>query len=146
VTELLDQTAADLAATADRLLGELDRVLAGATGLRGECRPALDVLEKAATLEVVMDLPGIPAEALRVAIRRNAIVIVGAKLPRPPSAPARFHLAERSFGRFARVVRVAGAFDASRARAVAAAGVLRITLPRVTERRGQVFDVSVDRG
>jgi HSP20 family protein len=72
-------------------------------------------------------------------------VIVGAKFPAAIESPARFHLAERSYGRFARVVRVGGAVDASRARAVARAGVLRISLPRVDERRGQAFEIPVER-
>ena len=33
----------------------------------------------------------------------------------PPDSSAKFHLAERSYGRFARAVRISGAFDASRA-------------------------------
>jgi len=146
VTELLDQNAADLAATADRLLADLDQRVPGATALRGECRPSLDVVEKTDAVEVVMDLPGVGADAVRVAIRRNAVIIVGAKLPRPCETPARFHLAERSYGRFARVVRVAGALDSSKARAVSANGLLRVTIPKTPERRGQVFDIAVERG
>jgi HSP20 family protein len=145
VSDLLDPNVADLAETADRLLAELDREVAGAVSLRGECRPALDVLETARTVEVVVDLPGVPANAVRVAIRRSAVLIVGAKLPRATDSPARFHLAERSYGRFARVVRVGGAVDASRARAVARGGLLRIVVPRVEERRGQVFEIPVER-
>jgi HSP20 family protein len=146
VTDFLDQNAADLAVDAEHLLAELDRDLPGASGLRGECRPSLDVMETATTLEVIVDLPGVPAHALRVAIRRDAVLIVGAKLPPSPDAAARFHLAERSYGRFARVVRLGGSVDTHRARAVAASGQLRIVLPRIAERRGALIVVPVERG
>ena len=56
----------------------------------------------------------------------------------------RFHLAERSFGAFARAVRVTGAFDGGRARAVVANGVLRVVLPRIEDRRGQLRHIPVE--
>ena len=50
---------------------------------------------------------------------------------------AAFHVAERTFGRFARGVRLTGAFDVGRADARLRAGELRVTLPRIDERRGR---------
>jgi len=140
-----NQDALDLADDARRLLLELDAEIPGVAALKAECRPPLDVLETATSLEVVMDLPGVPAECLRLAIRRNTMVIVGAKLAAQSEADSRFHLAERSYGRFARAVRLAGAIDATHARAIATAGELRVTLPRLEERRGVLFMVPVER-
>ncbi len=138
------EDAADLAETARRLLAELDRDVVRAATLSAECRPPLDVVETASTIEILIDVPGVPSDSLRVAIRREAILVVGAKLP-PASEPgARFHLAERSYGRFARAVRIGGAVDAGRARGVVTSGQLRIVLPRIDERRGAVLRVPVD--
>jgi HSP20 family protein len=145
MTDPLHQDAADLAEDARRLLVDIDREVPGAAAINAECRPPLDVLETAASLEVVVDVPGIPAESLRVAIRRSTLLVVGAKLAAPIDADARFHLAERAYGRFARAVRLGGAFDASRAHASAAAGELRIVLPRIEDRRGQIVMVPVER-
>ena len=141
---MLHQDAADLADDAQRLLQELDQAVPGAASATGECRPPLDVLETTAAVEVVVDLPGVAPESLRVAIRRNTLLIVGAKLSGPADPNARFHLAERSYGRFARVVRLGGAFDTSRARALSRAGQLRIVLPRIDDRRGRVFMIPVE--
>jgi HSP20 family molecular chaperone IbpA len=58
-------------------------------------------------------------------------------------ADAAFHLAERGFGRFARAVRLAGAFDAGRARATLNAGELRVVLPRIDERRGSEIRIPI---
>ena len=138
--------ALELAEDARRLLLELDREVPGASTLSAECRPPLDVLETAEAVEIVVDVPGVPPESLRIAIRRSTLLIVGAKVSQAPDANARFHLAERSYGRFARAVRLAGALDASRARATAAAGELRVVLPRLEERRGRVLTIAVERG
>ncbi len=141
----MTQDAADLASEARRLLAELDREVPGSAALNAECRPALDVIETASAVEVIVDVPGIAPEAVRVALRRGSLLVVGAKVAPPPESGARFHLAERSYGRFARVVRLAGAVQAARARAVVAAGQLRVMLPRLEERRGQIFRIPVER-
>jgi hypothetical protein len=41
-------------------------------------------------------------------------------------------------------VRVAGAFDAGRTRAVLAHGLLRVVLPRIDDRRGRLHHVDVE--
>ncbi|TAK17189.1 MAG: Hsp20/alpha crystallin family protein [Acidobacteria bacterium] len=133
-----------IAEDARRLLDELDRDVPGAAHLSAECRPALDILETTDATEVVVDVPGVPAKALRVAIRANTVMIVGAKLVPTTPANARFHLAERTYGRFARAVRIAGAFDAQRAKALVENGLLRIVLPRIEDRRGRLVDIEVE--
>lgn len=145
MADFMNKDAADLAEDARRLLQELDREVPGAAALSAECRPPLDVLETADAVEIVVDVPGVPPESLRVAIRRDTLLVVGAKLSHSAEPNARFHLAERSYGRFARAVRLGGSFDASRARAMAAAGELRVVLPRITDRRGRVMLIPVER-
>ena len=133
-----------LADDARRLLDELDRDVPGAALSSGECRPALDIIETTDASEVIVDVAGIPAAALRVAIRKDTVLVVGAKLAQPLPPDVRFHLAERSYGRFARAVRVAGAFDAKRAKAVVANGLLRVVLPRIDDRRGHLIHIEVE--
>jgi HSP20 family protein len=104
----------------------------------------MDVVETAEGIAVVLDLPGVAAAAIRVVFTQGTLVVAGRKLP-PPCAhrEAAFHLAERSFGRFARAIRLAGAVDAGRAAAVLAGGELTITLPRIEERRGRDIQIPV---
>mgnify|MGYP003347318056 CR=1 FL=1 len=75
-----------LADDARRLLDELDRDVPGAAQQTGECRPAIDVFETTEAAEVLVDVAGIVPSALRVAIRKNTVLVVGAKLA-PPAAP-----------------------------------------------------------
>jgi HSP20 family protein len=103
------------------------------------------VFETPTDLEIVVDVPGVAPDCLRVAVRRNTLVVVGAKIAAASDADARYHLAERSYGRFARAIRLAGAVDATRARAAAADGELRVTLPRLEDRRGSMLVIPVER-
>ncbi len=139
-----EREATELADDARLLLNELDRDVPGAAAATGECRPSLDVVDTATTVEVVVDVPGVPAGALRVVVRRNTVLVVGAKVGTAMPADARFHVAERSQGRFARAVRLTGAVDASRAKAVVQAGLLRVSLPRIDDRRGTLITIPVE--
>ena len=109
----------------------------------GECRPALDVRETDTTIEVVVDVAGVPSEAIRVLFRAGVLLVVGEKAPPSASEPQTFHLIERQFGRFARAVRVSGAFDVAAASATVEAGELLIVLPKRAERRGHPHRIAV---
>lgn len=109
----------------------------------GECHPALDVRETDMAVEVVMDVSGVPPQAIRVLFRGNMLIIAGEKAPSPTGPDQSYHLVEREFGRFARVVQVAGAFDVARARADVTNGELVIVLPKVEERRGRGHRIPV---
>ena len=103
----------------------------------GECHPALDVLETERGVEVIVDVAGVSASAIRILFRGDTLLVAGEKAPGPAATQGSFHLVEREFGRFARAVRLTGAFDVSRAWASINAGELTIVLPRIVERRGQ---------
>jgi HSP20 family protein len=135
---------AELAEDARELLADIEHDVPGAAGLTADCRPPLDILETASSVEVVVDLPGVPARAVRVAIRHSTLLIVGIKPGVPLEPRASYHLAERNYGRFARVVRLAGAFDGRRAKATFAAGQLRVVLPLLEDRRGRLLPIAVE--
>jgi HSP20 family protein len=116
----------------------------GDDALNGECMPPLDVIETAAAVEVLMDVPGIALQDLSIVFVHHTLVIMGRKRPAAcHHREAAFHLAERTFGRFARAVRLAGAFDTGRVEATLRAGELRLTLPRIVERRGAELRIPV---
>ncbi len=109
-----------------------------------ECTPPLDVVETGAAIEILIDLPGVPASAIEIVFADNVLLIAGEKLPALcEHADAGFHMAERAFGRFARAVRVDGAYDAGRAAASLSHGELRVVLPRIEERRGARIRIPV---
>jgi HSP20 family protein len=107
--------------------------------------PAMDVLETEAGIEIVVDLPGIDAQAVTITYREGSLVVSGDKRPTRchHQGKATFHLAQRSFGRFARSVKLRGALDASQARATLANGELHVAIPRIKERRGRQIKIAV---
>ena len=109
----------------------------------GQCQPLVDVFESDTAVELVVDACGIPMDALRILFRNGVLIVAGEKAPSPTSPDAVYHLVERDFGRFARVVRLSGAFDVARARATLSSGELTVILPKLLERRGRAHRVAV---
>ena len=109
----------------------------------GECHPAVDVFETDAAVEIVMDVSGIAANAVRVVFRAGVVLIAGEKAPSAAREPQTFHLVEREFGRFARAVRVNGAFDVQGGQATMRDGELTVTLPKRADRRGRSHRIEV---
>ncbi len=112
----------------------------------GECRPALDVRETQDAVEITMDAPGLPASAVRILFRAGVLLVVGEKAPARAPQNQSYHLVEREFGRFARAVKLAGAFDIASARAEIRQGELVIVLPKTPERRGRAHHIEVTAG
>lgn len=111
----------------------------------GECMPLLDVFETDRTIEIVLDVPGLTPDSVRILIKSGVVLIVGEKeRPEPTLRPASFHLVERDFGRFARAVRIHAAFDGSRARARLKNGELRVIVDKIQERRGAEILVPIE--
>jgi HSP20 family protein len=144
---LLSGELGDLTEDVRRLFQELGHTSVGRATAAGDCLPPLDVLETDDSLQILMDLPGVPAASVRVLIKGSVVLIAGEKWADSPGPGAGgYHLVERGSGRFARAVRVTGAFDGSRVHATLAGGELRITLPKLADRRGRGIDVPVTTG
>jgi HSP20 family protein len=123
---------------------EYHREWQAASPAAAECSPPMDVVETATAVEILMDLPGVTLTSVKIVFAQGLLVIGGTKLPaRCQHHEAAFHFAERSFGRFARGVRLSGAFDTGQATAMLTAGELRVVLPRIAERRGKEVHVPV---
>ena len=134
----------DLTDDVRRLFQELERAGAQAqSAVAGQCTPALDVLETDETIELLMDLPGVPSHAVRVLLKGAVVIVAGEKVPLSPNASGDYHLVERGSGRFARAVRIVSAFDGARAAASLVKGELRVVLPKIHDRRGQARSVPI---
>jgi HSP20 family protein len=125
-----------------RLFEQLTREESASTA---ECTVPLDVIETPAAIEIVMDLVGVSADAVKIVVAHNTVLVTGEKRPAACEhcGQAAFHVAERVFGRFTRAVRLSGAFDVARADARLRDGELRLVLPRIEERRGREHRIPV---
>ncbi len=138
----------DLGREVEQLFADLDRARPlDQRLLPGVFSPTLDAIETPEAIEIVVDVPGVVPDDLRVLLRGNVVIVAGGK--QPPNAAERarasFHLVERDFGRFARAVRLNSAFDGARATATLSGGELRVRIPRLDERRSRGVLVPVRR-
>ena len=116
----------------------------GSESLTGECTPLIDVYETDDTLEITVDLPGVDSAAVRVVAKGDSVLIAGEKAARRSRKESSFHLVERGYGRFARVVRLGQACDTSSARATLRHGELRISVTKIADQRGRAIPITVD--
>lgn len=122
-------------------LAEFDRAEQPA---EGEWIPSVDIYECRGSLMVVVEVPGLPPEALRVAHADGRLVITGERRERKPPGGA-FLCMERPQGRFTRTILLDEAVDIRQAEAEVSGGLLTITIPRVKDRRGHETVIPVRR-
>jgi HSP20 family protein len=109
----------------------------------GECYPPIDVYETGDSIEIAMDLPGVDPTAVRIIVKGSSVLVAGNKIPRRTRGESSFHLVERGFGRFARTARLTTACDPAKAKVTLSHGELRITLPKIADRRGQAINLPI---
>lgn len=110
----------------------------------GEWCPPVDVFESKGGWIVVVEVPGLPAEALQVSLRDGRLVVSGERRAhrRPAESPA-FLCIERPLGRFRRTVPIDAAVDVEHARARLRDGLLTVSLPRLKDRRRRETVIAV---
>src|SRR6478735_7275188 len=131
----------DFTAEVRQVFLELGRTF-GSESVAGECAPPIDVYETDDMLEISVDVPGVDPAAVRVIGKGASLLIAGEKAARRARGESSFHLVERGYGRFARVVRLERAADTSRAHATLVNGELRVSIPKISERRGKAIAIS----
>jgi HSP20 family protein len=95
--------------------------------------PKIDVSETADSLSVAAELPGMDAKNVDVTFQANSLVISGEKTEESEKKDADYHVRERRFGRFHRVVALPEGLDVDKAKAEFGKGVLHVTIPKTDE-------------
>ena len=122
----------------DKLQEEIEELFADLwqvprfSGLRHGFRPNLDCFhtDEPHALTVVVELPGVVPESVRVVVGERVLAIAGER--RRPKVPGRvYQQMEIEYGAFERQVRLVEDIDPERASAQLAGGVLTIELPVV---------------
>jgi HSP20 family protein len=106
--------------------------------------PNVDVFETETDLVVKFELPGVDPRSLELAFSDTGLVLRGVKPRIEPRPAARFHCLERGFGPFKRVVRLGIPINSHKARAEFQDGLLRVTFPKVPNRRGDQVQIPVE--
>ncbi|MCP9484599.1 MAG: Hsp20/alpha crystallin family protein [Gaiellaceae bacterium MAG52_C11] len=120
----------------DRLQGEIEELFADLwqvprfSGMRHGFRPSVDCFHTSEPheLTVVVELPGVDPESVRIAVEERSLTIAG-KRPRPRVGGQVYQQIEIEYGPFQRVLQLAEDVDVAAASASYERGLLTITLP-----------------
>jgi HSP20 family protein len=120
---------------------EFDR-LVGQAFSKNAWVPALDIREKEDAFLVTVDLPGLEPEQVDVSFEDGILTIRGAReFRRDENEEGTYHRIERSYGSFARTVRLPRTADAEKIEASFDTGVLTVRVPKREEAKPRTIEV-----
>ncbi len=128
-----------------RLFAALQEATEAENPLASGCwAPPVDVCETQAAIMLRVELPGVDAAQIRIGLCNTQLRIWGEKKRRPARRRIISYLcSERSYGKFSRVVPLRWTISVHDATAELDNGILHILLPKIEDRRGGEFIVTV---
>ncbi len=135
----------------ERLRGRVGRLLLAlqeasemAAGEAGAAwLPAVDLCESDSCVTVSVELPGVRADQVEVALTNEELRVRGRKRKGAPRGVISHLCSERSFGQFARTILLRWPVRKDAATAELKDGVLTIRLPKLEDRRGAEHKIEV---
>ena len=110
----------------------------------GEWFPRVDVFETSKDVVVKLEAPGLSKSDLSVSFRGPKMILAGEKKQSKINRSILSYLClERSAGKFSRALYIDRAVDLTKAKAELSDGVLTVTMPKMRERRGSEFTLSI---
>jgi HSP20 family molecular chaperone IbpA len=122
-------------------LQEASEMAAGEAG--AAWLPAADVCESDGCVTVTVELPGVRAEQVEVALAGGELRVRGRKRKGAPRGVISHLCSERSFGQFARAIPLRWPVRKDGAAAELKDGLLTIRLPKLEDRRGAEHRIEV---
>ena|SRR6185436_14096391 len=108
-------------------------------------KPPTDVCESADAVWIRIELPGVPANQIKIALASDKVRVYGEKKKRNARQKVLSHLcSERNYGRFSRVVPLRWTISVQETKAKLKDGVLMLRLPKTRDRRGSAFKVPIN--
>jgi HSP20 family protein len=110
----------------------------------GAWAPPVDLMETEEAISLQVELPGVSADQIKIGLCNTKLRIWGEKKRRPARRRIISYLcSERSYGKFNRVVALRWTLNVRGAEAKLENGMLHIRLPKLDDRRGGEFMVTV---
>ncbi len=106
--------------------------------------PSLDVSETKGEIVVKAELPGIDPKEIDLSLSDGVLSIKGEKRQEKEEKEADYHLVERSYGSFTRLVRLPKDVKGDKISATYKDGVLRVTLPKSEEAKKKEIKIKVE--
>ena len=106
--------------------------------------PPCDVMEDADSVRIVMELPGVRSEDVKLSLENNILTIRGEKrqeMQENGDKASRVHRYERSYGAFERTFALPNTVDPEKVEASYDNGVLTVALPKAERMRPREIQV-----
>lgn len=116
--------------------------LTGRAGFGGDWSPAVDIAEEAKSFVIVLEVPGVKADQIKVQVDGNRLTIAGEKKAEAEEKADRVLRFERRYGSFFRAFLLPETVDTAGIQATAKDGVLRVTLPKVVRAEPKTIPVA----
>ena len=107
----------------------------------GDWEPKVDVSETKDAVVVRAEIPGVDQKDIGLSLQEGVLTIKGEKEEEKEEKDKRYHRVERSYGAFARAIRLPAAVDSSKVSATFKDGVLTVTLPKTAAAKGTAIPI-----
>jgi len=107
----------------------------------GLWEPKVDISETKDAVTVKAELPGVDQKDIAVSLQDGVLTIKGEKEEEKEEKDKQYHRVERSYGGFARVIRMPAPVEAGKVTATFKDGVVTISLPKSPEAKGTTISV-----
>ena len=109
----------------------------------GEWLPYLDVAETKNEIVVKAEVPGLEPKDIDISLSDGLLTIKGEKKQEREEKEENYHLVERSYGSFARSIRLPNEVQSDKINASYKNGVLKIVLPKSEEAKKKEIKIEV---
>jgi HSP20 family protein len=103
--------------------------------------PATDIFEDDKAVKLVMEIPGLRSEDVKLSLENNVLTISGEKRQEAEERNERVHRYERRYGSFERTFALPSTIDPEQIQATYEHGVLTVTLPKAEKARPREIPV-----
>ena len=114
------------------------------TGDVGTWMPNLDLSETKNEIIVKAEVPGLDHKDIDISLSEGVLTIKGEKRQEKEEKDSNYHLVERSYGSFTRLVRLPKEVKSDKISASYKDGVLKITLPKSEEAKKKEIKIRVE--
>lgn len=134
----------------NRLQHEINRLFEQLSELRagddpgGGWTPNVDIFEAPSELVVKFELPGVDPASVQLSVNGGTLILRGNKPKPEPQPGSRYHCLERGSGSFKRVIRLGMPINTRLASAEFRDGLLKVTFPKVPNRRGEEVTIPLE--
>jgi HSP20 family protein len=112
--------------------------------MRGEWAPALDLVETKDALVVKAEIPSMEPKDIQLTLQDQVLTLKGEKKEEKEEKDEHYYRAERTYGAFARTLRLPVPVDGSKVTATFKHGLLTITLPKAPAAKGTPIAIKAE--